>query len=94
MQNGFAEKLWIDSDIGTLTLPRAMSNDCGVVNCPPPCVSAPDAEQVQRQYLLELGDTELCDIEVIPFSHDAFGTAFGLIAQPPEEDDEEWTVIA
>lgn len=53
-----------------------------------------EAEQVQRQYLLELGDTEFCDIEIIPFSHDAFGTAFGLIAQPPEEEDEEWTVIA
>ncbi len=41
MQNGFAETLWIDSDIGTSTLPRAMSNDCGVVNRPPPCVSSP-----------------------------------------------------
>ena len=40
LQNGFAETLWIDSDIGTSTLPRAMSNDCGVVNWPPSCVSA------------------------------------------------------
>jgi len=53
-----------------------------------------DAETIQQNFLRELGDFEFGDIEVSPFSHEAFGTTFGLIAQPPDEEDEEWTVIA
>ena len=39
-------------------------------------------------------DRNLGDINIAPFSHEAYGTTFGLIAQPPEEEDEDWTVIA
>ncbi len=52
------------------------------------------AEQIQRTFLLELGETELCDIEVIPFSHIEYGTTFGLIIDPPVEPDGKWSVVA
>ena len=52
------------------------------------------AEMLQQQLLDELGETEFCDINVSPFSHESHGVTFGLIAQAPEEEDEEWTVIA
>lgn len=53
-----------------------------------------NAEAVQQKFLKELGDIEFGDIKVIPFSYESHGTTFGLIAQPPEEEDEDWTVIA
>ena len=51
-------------------------------------------EAMQQQFLSELGDVELCDIKVCPVSYEAHETTFGLIAQAPEEDDDEWNVIA
>ena len=51
-------------------------------------------ENLQQALLKELGAVEFCDVYVCPFSHDSHDTTFGLIAEPPEEDDEEWTVIA
>jgi hypothetical protein len=51
------------------------------------------AEQIQRTFLLELGETELCDIEVIPFSHNEYGTTFGLIINAPEEPDDNHGAI-
>ena len=53
-----------------------------------------DVESVQQNFLRELEDIEFGDIHIAPFSHEAYGTTFGLIAQPPEEEDEAWTVIA
>ncbi len=44
--------------------------------------------------LAELGDFSFGDIEVAPFRLERFDTEFGLIAIAPEEDNEEWTVIA
>ena len=52
------------------------------------------AEALQQQLLDELGDIELCDITVAPFSYDSHGVTFGLIVEPPDEDDEEWSVTA
>ncbi|RFC52026.1 MAG: hypothetical protein DVB22_001069 [Verrucomicrobia bacterium] len=44
------------------------------------------------QWLTDLGDVSFERIEIAPFSVDRFGTSFGLIAQPPEEEDDQWTV--
>jgi hypothetical protein len=57
-------------------------------------VESRDAEDIQRQFLLELGDVEFGDILVSPFSHDAHETTFGLVPRPPEEDDDDWLVTA
>jgi hypothetical protein len=53
-----------------------------------------NVESIQKQMLDELGDVKLCNIKVCPFSHDSHGVSFGLIAQAPEDDEEEWNVIA
>ena len=42
--------------------------------------------------LASLGDVSFERIEVAPFSLTRFGLEFGLIAQPPDEDDEDWSV--
>ena len=42
--------------------------------------------------LKELGDVTFTRIEVAPFSVERFGREFGLIARPPEEDDDQWWV--
>ena len=49
---------------------------------------------IQKQMLEELGDVKLCNINVCPFSHESRGVVFELIAQAPEDDEEEWNVIA
>lgn len=54
----------------------------------------PQVDMLQQQLLDELGDVKLCDIKVCPFAYEWQGEAFGLIAQAPEEEDEEWNVIA
>ncbi len=46
-----------------------------------------DAESLQHQMIDELGEVEFGDINVAPFSYESHGTTFGLIAQPPEEED-------
>ena len=47
---------------------------------------------VYEARLRELGDVTFQRIEVALFSAERFGTQFGLIAQPPEEEDDEWVV--
>lgn len=47
---------------------------------------------VYRARLRELGAAKFERIEVAPFSVKRFGTEFGLIACPPEEEDGEWVV--
>lgn len=54
----------------------------------------PHAESLQKQLLDDLGDIEFCDINVSPFSYNSHDTTFGLIPVPPEEDDDDWNVIA
>jgi hypothetical protein len=47
---------------------------------------------VFEQRLAELGTVEYGRIEVQPFELERFGTTFGLVPRPPEEDDDEWAV--
>ena len=72
-------------DIGKRTsgqLPgNAISNDSNI-------------NAVQLEMLAELGDVDFTDIQICPFEYEYDGVVFGLIAQPPEDEDEEWTVIA
>jgi hypothetical protein len=44
--------------------------------------------------LSELGEFSFGDIEVAPFRVERFGIEFGLIPQPPEDEDDEWRVTA
>ena len=47
---------------------------------------------VYEKRLRELGKVSFQRIEVAPFAIKRFGTRFGLIAQPTEEDEDEWVV--
>lgn len=57
-----------------------------------------DAERARSLFeqrvtdLTELGPLEYGRIEVQPFEVERFGTKFGLIPRPPEEDGDEWAV--
>jgi hypothetical protein len=51
-------------------------------------------ETLQKEMLDELGEMKFGNIKVSPFEHDWNGVTFGLVAQAPEEDDDEWNVIA
>jgi hypothetical protein len=51
-----------------------------------------DAKAMFERRLDELGPVEYGRIEVEPFEVEQFGTKFGLITRPPEEDDDEWWV--
>jgi len=51
------------------------------------------ARAVFEGRLAELGEVELCRIEVQPFQVERFGTTFGLIPRPPEEEGDGWWVI-
>lgn len=42
--------------------------------------------------LASLGDISFERVEVVPFAVERFGLEFGLIARPPEEDDNAWAV--
>ncbi len=44
--------------------------------------------------LAELGEIEYGRIEIQPFEITQFDTAFGLIPQPPEDEDDVWAVEA
>jgi hypothetical protein len=44
------------------------------------------------QHLEDLGDVSFRRIEVAPFSVRRFGSEFGLISRPPEDDAEDWCV--
>lgn len=48
--------------------------------------------QMFEQRLSEIQPVEYGRIEVKPFSVEKFGVTFGLIPQPPENDDEDWWV--
>lgn len=52
------------------------------------------ARSVIETHLSELGEFSYGDIIVAPFKIDKFDVEFGLILQAPEEDDEDWYVIA
>jgi len=77
---------------------NAMIHDLGERSTgEPPCnalFNNADAEALQKQLLDELGDVAICDINVSPFSYESHDTTFGLIPEPPDEDDDDWTVIA
>lgn len=45
-----------------------------------------------QQRFAELGPVRHCRIEVQPFALERFGTTFGLVPRPPEEEDDEWAV--
>ena len=49
---------------------------------------------LQKEMLEELGDTKFGNIKVSPFVHEWNGVNFGLVTQAPEEEDDEWNVIA
>jgi hypothetical protein len=51
-----------------------------------------DAKAMFERRLDELGPVEYGRIEVEPFEVEQFGTKFGLITRPLEEDDDEWWV--
>lgn len=42
--------------------------------------------------LRELGDVTFTRIEVEPFALERFGTTFGLVPRPPEDDGDPWWV--
>lgn len=50
------------------------------------------ARRLLDQRLEELGPVEFDDIEVRPFQIDRFGTTFGLIPAPPEDEEEVWWI--
>ncbi len=47
-----------------------------------------------EQRLRELGDVTFERIEVKPFAVDRFGTTFGLVPREPEDEDDEWGILA
>jgi hypothetical protein len=47
-----------------------------------------------KRRLEELGPVKYKDIRVAPFQIERFGTVFGLVAQAPEEQGEDWWVTA
>ena len=49
-------------------------------------------ESLHERRLKELGRLSFGRIEVAPFATQRFGTTFGLVARPPDEDAEHWTV--
>ena len=50
--------------------------------------------QLIEQRLAELGKVSRERIEIAPFEVERFGATFGLIARPPEEEDDSWWVEA
>jgi hypothetical protein len=53
-------------------------------------VGQDEARRLFEKRLAELGPVEYGRIVIAPFSVDRFGTTFGLIPRPPEEEDDEW----
>ena len=64
------------------------------IECFGPRASLDDAKrrEVYEAWLSELGEVSFERIEVAPFSVERFGTTFGLVPRPPEEDDGDWWV--
>lgn len=53
------------------------------------------ARTARRDELLRgLGSRRSCPIRISPFTISRFGVDFGFIPQPPEEDGDDWSVIA
>ena len=52
------------------------------------------ARLASERRLAALGEVERCRIDVRPFEVERFGTTFGLVLCPPEDDEEGWTVEA
>ncbi len=50
------------------------------------------ARRIFEQRLAELGEVEYDRIEVQPFEVERFGTIFGLVARPPEDEGDSWWV--
>jgi hypothetical protein len=50
------------------------------------------AHVVFEQRLAELGPVDYSRIEVQPFEVERFGTTFGLVPRPPEEEGDDWWV--
>ena len=50
------------------------------------------ARRAVEQRLAELGEVEYCRIEVQPFEVERFSTVFGLVARPPQDEDDGWWV--
>ena len=50
------------------------------------------ASSLIQTRLAELGKFSFRDIKVAPFRIEKFGVEFGLIPQPPEDDEDEWSV--
>jgi hypothetical protein len=50
------------------------------------------ARAVLDKRIAELGELSYEDIEVQPFSLERYGTTFGLIPRPPDDDDDQWVV--
>ncbi len=48
---------------------------------------------LRDEMLASLGEIEYRRIKVAPFSVVRFGIVFGFIPQPPEDEDEDWSVI-
>jgi hypothetical protein len=55
-------------------------------------VDVEKCRQLYEQRLRELGDVRFERIEIAPFAVERFGTTFGLIPRPPEDDDGGWWV--
>jgi hypothetical protein len=49
-------------------------------------------EAVYAERLANLGEVSFERVKVAPFCVERFGLRFGLIALPPEDEDDEWTV--
>jgi len=50
------------------------------------------ASRLYAQQLAELGAAEFGRIEVQPFAIERFGTTFGLVPRPPEDEEDVWAV--
>jgi hypothetical protein len=57
-----------------------------------PALDEKRASSVYDQRLRELGEVDFCRIEVQPFEVKRFGTTFGLLPRPPEDEDDLWAV--
>jgi hypothetical protein len=93
--NDFVARYLFDKDGAFLnaTIHDLGSRDSGV----PPGNALMDDERVatlQKEMLEDLGVTKFCNIKVSPFVHEWNGVSFGLVTQAPEDEDEEWNVIA
>ncbi len=55
-------------------------------------VDEAEVRRVTEQRLRDLGAVTFERIEVAPFAVERFGTTFGLVPRPPEDDDDSWAI--